>query len=355
MSHINKQPGIYYLVTCFQNESQGGAKNLYCYTNRNILEITWAWIILISGLIVLFKRYQKHKDITRFNRKQIIVTIMVINMCAYLSYQWSYESALLYFPEYYFQYIFYCYTIYYFGRKSIILGMLNMRMDVSSQDIDPIIQLKLSKLFCIGLCSFFTIIFIMNYVQYFFIVSDNNEYDLCSASFFNVVTTVGFFMQGLFILQVKQLSRQVNKNLRAQKFDDPMMKLKEQIQKNQSSLWILVIFCFFGSFANFMQNVYFVSKNAKYKDNVGYFTCWYVNLSNAIWNNCLNALIGTTIKFFDFFLPYFLAIKTFWYNSNEQQLFNTSNSDQNEVEVYELQLSNNKSQQTPTQHIQEDQ
>ncbi|CAD8196683.1 unnamed protein product [Paramecium pentaurelia] len=355
MSHNNQQPGIYYLVTCFQDESEGGASNLYCYTN--ILEIAWAWIILISGSIVLFKRYQKHKDITRYNRKQIIVSIMVINICAYLAYQWSYESALLYFPEYYFQYIFFCYTIYYFGRKSIILGMLNMRMDVSYQDIDPIIQLKLSKLFCIGLCSFFTIIFIMNYIQYFFVVNSVGDYDLCSASFFNIVTTVGFFMQGLFILQVKQLSRQVSKNLSAQKLDNPMMKLKEQIQKNQSSLWILVIFCFFGSFANFMQNVYFVSMIANYKNKDGQFTCWYVNLNSTIWTNGINALIGTTIKFFDFFLPYFLTVKIFWYNSkkSEQQQFEITNSDQNEVEVYELQLPNNQSQQTSSQHTQEEQ
>ncbi|CAD8115018.1 unnamed protein product [Paramecium sonneborni] len=355
MSHNNSQPGIYYLVTCFQDSQEGGAKNLYCYTN--ILEIVWAWIILISGSIVLFRRYQKHKEFTRYNRKQIIVSIMVINMCAYLAYQWSYESALLYFPEYYFQYIFFCYTIYYFGRKSIILGMLNMRMDVSYQDIDPIIQLKLSKLFCIGLCSFFTIIFIMNYIQYFFVINSNQDhkYDLCSASFFNIVTTVGFFMQGLFILQVKQLSRQVSKNLSAQKLDAPMMKLKEQIQNNQSSLWMLVIFCFFGSFVNFMQNVYFVSMLAKYKpDN---FSCWYVKLPNQIWTNGINALIGTTIKLFDFFLPYFLTVKIFWYNpkKNEQKQFETANTEQNEVEVYELQLPNNQSQQTSSQHIQEEQ
>lgn len=113
---------------------------------RNILEILWAWIILIMGSIIVYRRYMKHKDLSHYNRKQIIVTIMVVNICgsasnylAYLLYQWSYESPIVYFPEYYFQYIFYCFTIYYFGRKSILLGMLNMRMDVAYQDIDPII------------------------------------------------------------------------------------------------------------------------------------------------------------------------------------------------------------------------
>ncbi|KAM3139858.1 hypothetical protein pb186bvf_008100 [Paramecium bursaria] len=352
----NYVPGIVYLYTCFTDTSEGGARNLYCYTN--IIEISMALVLLGLGIYIIVRRYRLHIDNVRLSRKQLIVGTMVLNLIgSYLVYQWSYGSPLLYFPEYYFQYLFFCITIYYFGRKSIMLGMINMRMDVASQDMDPIVQLKISKLFCVGLCSFFTIIFIMNYIQYYVVTHNNETYSLCRAKFFNVVTTVGFFMQGLFILQVKQLSRQVEKNLTAYKLEQALEDAKKIIQQRQKELWVLVIVCFIGSFTSFSQNIFFVTQNIKNKYSSNY-DCQYVNvrllifyfstnkLENQVVSNDINALIGTAIKFVDFFLPYFLSVKIFWVIEIKHE--NTQDQPET-MDTYEIRFRN----QTSTDRIKE--
>lgn len=56
------------------------------------------------------------------------------------------------------------------------MGLINLNMDLQREDVDPIVQLKLLKIYCIGLIGFFTIIFIMNFVQYFFVA----DYNLCT-------------------------------------------------------------------------------------------------------------------------------------------------------------------------------
>ncbi|CAD8044647.1 unnamed protein product [Paramecium primaurelia] len=180
-----------------------------------------------------------------------------------------------------------------------------------------------------GLIFFFTVVFILNYIDYF-IQQDN--YHLCQAQFFNVITTVSFLLQGLFLLQIKQFTRQINKNIKnLQNLNDETEKIIKVIKKRLSQIWILVIINIIGSFVSFVQNIYFVLMNEILRNQSERYTCYYVKIEDdPNLTNIINTTLELSEKMLSFFLPYFAALIIFWPNKIQNQI---TDSRQDSVEI----------------------
>ncbi|CAD8115630.1 unnamed protein product [Paramecium primaurelia] len=233
--------------------------------------------------------------------------------------------------------MFISYSIYYFGRKSILIASFNGSDEALS--ISATMQIKLAQLMFNGLVFFISAIFILNYVDYFM---NMNDYHLCQAQFFNIITTVGFLLQGLFFLQIRQLTRQVHKNIKQdqggeiQQFTEVVKKRLKQIWYKFQILRLLLIVNIIGSFVSFTQNIYFVIMNQIYHTNGMKYTCLYVNFPNdEELTNLLNSSLDLLDKFLSFFLPYIFALVIFWQRKAKQVV--QSESQEITTETYVIQ------------------
>ncbi|CAD8100601.1 unnamed protein product [Paramecium sonneborni] len=241
--------------------------------------------------------------------------------------------------------MFISYIIYYFGRKSILLASFNGSNEALS--ISAAMQIKLAQLMFNGLVLFISAIFVLNYVDYILNIKD---YHLCQglflnyqlAQFFNIITTVGFLLQGLFFLQIRQLTRQVNKNI-MQDQSGEIIKFTEIVKKRLKQIWylcfvlrLLVIISIIGSFVSIIQNIYFVIMNSIYHNDGRKYSCFYVNFpNNQDLTNLLNSSLDLLDKLLSFFLPYFLALFIFWQRKPKQVFL--SESQEIITEIYVIQ------------------
>ncbi|CAK88698.1 unnamed protein product (macronuclear) [Paramecium tetraurelia] len=241
--------------------------------------------------------------------------------------------------------MFISYSIYYFGRKSILIASFNGSGEALS--ITATMQIKLAQLMFNGLVFFISAIFVLNYIDYFLNMDD---YHLCQgyianyqlAQFFNIITTVGFLLQGLFFLQIRQLTRQVNKNIKYDQSGE-IRQFTEVVKKRLKQIWykcsiqrLLLIVNIIGSFVSFTQNIYFVIMNQIYHTKGIRYTCFYVNFPNdENLTNFLNSSLDLLDKFFSFFLPYFFALVIFWSRKAKQVV--QSESQEITTETYVIQ------------------
>lgn len=86
----------------------------------------------------------------------------------------------------------------------------------------------------------FTTIFAFSYIEY---ILDPGDYSLCKgrfritlAKFFNIVTMVGFLIEGLFLLQMRQLSRKIVMNVEVEQIME-LKQLESRIRKRLKYLW----------------------------------------------------------------------------------------------------------------------
>ncbi|CAD8107104.1 unnamed protein product [Paramecium sonneborni] len=287
--------------------SQSGIEQIFgCFTKQSNEIIDWC---------ITKSQYKK-----QLTRKQIIFSILTIDIIFYLAFQLSNRVDALYFPIPYFQFMFISYSIYYFGRKSILLASFNGSDEQMS--ISAAMQIKLAKLMFNGLVFFISAIFILNYIDYILNIKD---YHLCQAQFFNIITTVGFLLQGLFFLQIRQLTCQVNKNIKVdqngeiKQFTEVVKKRLKQIWYLYSLLRLFVIINVVGSFFSFIQNIYFVIMNSIYLTKGMNYECLYVHFqNNQDLTNLLNSFLDLLDKLLSFFIPYFLALFIFWQRKPKQ-------------------------------------
>ncbi|CAD8197529.1 unnamed protein product [Paramecium octaurelia] len=294
-----------------------------------LLKLIMAFMILLCSIYLLInqRKPQYNKQLTR---KQIIFAILIVDTAFYLAFQLSNRVDALYFPIPYFQFMFISYSIYYFGRKSILIASFNGSDEALS--ISATMQIKLAQLMFNGLVFFISAIFILNYIDYFLNMDD---YHLCQAQFFNIITTVGFLLQGLFFLQIRQLTRQVNKNIKQDQSGE-IRQFTEVVKKRLKQIWLLLIVNIIGSFVSFTQNIYFVIMNQIYHTKGMKYTCFYVNFPNdENLTNFLNSSLDLLDKFLSFFLPYFFALVIFWQRKAKQVV--QSESQEITTETYVIQ------------------
>ncbi|CAK75109.1 unnamed protein product (macronuclear) [Paramecium tetraurelia] len=289
---------------------------LQSFFSNHIVTFINIHLLCLTKIQLTSQSYKKAENFSYINHRHDLQLFQINQV--YLAYQLSFKDDAVYFPILYFQFMFICYIIYYFGRKSIMLATFNLAY--IQREINSTIQLKLSKLMFAGLIFFFTVVFILNYIDYFI---QQNNYHLCQAQFFNVITTVSFLLQGLFLLQIRQFTRQINKNMKnLENVNDEADKIEKMIKKRLSQIWQLINNIQQGfqqqqiqqdPFVSFVQNVYFVLMNEILRNQPERYTCYYVKLEDdPTLTNIINTALELSEKMLSFFLPYYAALIIFW-------------------------------------------
>lgn len=188
------------------------------------MEVLWAWIILGLGGYIVYRRYSKDGDWRKYSRKQIIILIMMVDLIGWIR-KFTISLHLLWVvirepatllpgvlsPIHLllFHHLLFWEEIHSTrnAQHEIGSGRPRHRPHYSTQALEAILYWPLF-LFHDHLRDDLRLIFRPGkQIRQIWLLQWYLLFAIALAEFFNIVTTVGFFMQGLFILQVKQLSR----------------------------------------------------------------------------------------------------------------------------------------------------